>query len=283
MNAPGTDRLGDAPDTGGLITAPDPIPRAALVTGAASGIGAATARALGRAGYAVAVCDLSGPGAHETADGIRSTGATATAYRVDVTDETAVADAVRATERDLGPLDVVVHAAGIFDQNQPFLELPDEVWELVLRVNVRGTANVLRAALPTLAGRGRGSIITVASSAGLVPRGGGAAYIASKHAVVGLTLKVAAEAAAQGVRVNAVAPGWIPTRLFETSATALRSGTTARPGGIPDEPAPVGGTVPMRRPGTADEVAEGIVFLADDRSRYITGAVLPIDGGYLVA
>ncbi|MFE9664331.1 SDR family oxidoreductase [Streptomyces sp. NPDC005955] len=264
------------------MSAPAAGRRAALVTGAASGIGAATARALGRAGYAVAACDLSGPGAHRTADDIRSTGGTAMAYRTDVTDGSAVAEAVRAAEHDLGPLDVVVHAAGIFDQNQPFTELPDETWELVLRVNVRGTANVLRAALPALTGRGRGSIITVASSAGLVPRGGGAAYIASKHAVVGLTLKVAAEVAAQGVRVNAVAPGWIPTRLFETSATALRAGS-ARPGAVPDEPAPVGGTIPMRRPGTADEVADGIVFLADERSRYITGAVLPIDGGYLVA
>ncbi|MFE2043078.1 SDR family NAD(P)-dependent oxidoreductase [Streptomyces sp. NPDC059477] len=264
------------------MSAPDAARRVALVTGAASGIGAATARALARAGYAVAACDLSGPGARETADGIRSTGVRATAYQVDVTDGTAVADAVHATQHELGPLDVVVHAAGIFDQNQPFTELTDDVWELVLRVNVRGTANTLRAALPALAARGHGSIITVASSAGLVPRGGGAAYIASKHAVVGLTMKVAAEAAAQGVRVNAVAPGWIPTRLFETSATALRAGT-ARPGEIPEEPAPVGGTVPMGRPGTADEVADGIVFLADDRSRYITGTVLPIDGGYLLA
>ncbi|MER5768134.1 SDR family NAD(P)-dependent oxidoreductase [Streptomyces sp. NPDC001985] len=262
------------------MSAPVTRGRTALVTGAASGIGAATARALGRAGFAVAAVDLSGAGARETADEIRSCGTAAAARAVDVTDGTAVADAVRAAEDELGPLEVVVHAAGIFDQNLPFAELTDAVWESVIRVNVQGTVNVLRAALPALVGRGRGSVITVASSAGLVPRGGGAAYIASKHAVVGLTRKVAAEVAAHGVRVNAVAPGWIPTRLFETSAAALRAG--ARSGDIPDEPPPVGGGVPMRRPGTVDEVADGIVFLADDRSRYITGTVLPIDGGYLL-
>ncbi|MGW6460697.1 SDR family NAD(P)-dependent oxidoreductase [Streptomyces sp. NPDC055078] len=258
------------------MSAPVSDRRAALVTGAASGIGAATARALGRAGYAVAALDLSGPGARRTAGEIRSSGATATSYSVDVADEAAVTGAVHAAAEELGPLDVVVHAAGVFDQNQRFADLSGAVWELVLRVNVQGTANVLRAALPAMVERRRGSVITLASSAGLVPRGGGAAYIASKHAVVGLTLKVAAEVADRGVRVNAVAPGWIPTRLFETSAAALRAG------GVPAEPAPVGGVVPMGRPGTADEVADGIVFLADDRSRYITGTVLPIDGGYLV-
>ncbi|MEU0686952.1 SDR family NAD(P)-dependent oxidoreductase [Streptomyces uncialis] len=262
------------------MSAPGTHRRTALVTGAASGIGAAAARALGRAGYAVAAVDLSGSGAHRTADAVRSSGATAAAYPVDVTDEAAVADAVRTAEHELGPLDVVVHAAGVFDQNQSFAELTGTVWELVLRVNVHGTANVLRAALPAMVGRQRGSIVTVASSAGLVPRGGGAAYIASKHAVVGLTRKVAAEVAAQGVRVNAVAPGWIPTRLFETSAAALRAGT--RSADVPEQPTPVGGDIPMRRPGTVEEVADGILFLADDRSRYITGTVLPIDGGYLL-
>ncbi|WP_455359632.1 SDR family NAD(P)-dependent oxidoreductase [Streptomyces sp. SYSU K21746] len=264
------------------MSAPVPVAArpAALVTGAASGIGAATARALGRSGYAVAAWDLSGLGVKETVEEIRASGARAAAYAVDVTDDAAVSEAVRATVDELGPLDVVVHAAGIFDQNQPFAELTDSVWGAVLRVNVQGTANVLRAVLPAMVDRRRGSVITVASSAGIVPRGGGAAYIASKHAVVGLTLKVAAEVAPQGVRVNAVAPGWIPTRLFETSAAALRA--DARSGDVPDEPTPVGGSVPMQRPGTVDEVADGIVFLADDRSRYITGAVLPIDGGYLV-
>ncbi|MFD9720981.1 SDR family NAD(P)-dependent oxidoreductase [Streptomyces sp. NPDC059076] len=254
--------------------------RGALVTGAGSGIGAAAARALGRAGYAVAAVDLSRSGAQKTVDGIQSLGASAAAYCVDVTDEAAVTETVRAAEHELGPLDVVVHAAGIFDQNQTFAELSSASWELVLRVNVQGTANVLRAALPAMAERRRGSIITVASSAGLVPRGGGAAYIASKHAVVGLTQKVAAEVAAQGVRVNAVAPGWIPTRLFETSAAALQA--DARCVDVPNEPAPVGGVVPMQRPGTVDEVADTIVFLAGDGSRYITGTVLPIDGGYLL-
>lgn len=254
--------------------------RTALVTGAASGIGAAAARALAHAGYAVAAVDLSGEGAQETADQIQSSGARAVAHSVDVTDETAVVAAVRATERELGPLDTVVHAAGIFDQNQAFAELTAATWESVLRVNVLGTAVVLRSSLPGMVERRRGSVITIASSAGLVPRGGGAAYIASKHAVVGLTQKVAAEVAAHGVRVNAVAPGWVPTRLFETSASVLRADAGSKD--IPDEPTPVGGAVPMRRPGTVDEVADGIVFLADDRSRYITGTVLPIDGGYLL-
>ncbi|MFE0424927.1 SDR family NAD(P)-dependent oxidoreductase [Streptomyces sp. NPDC058953] len=252
----------------------------ALVTGAASGIGAATARALGRAGYAVAAWDLSDRGVRETVGELCASGTTAAPYAVDVTDPAAVTEAVRLTEDDLGPLDVVVHAAGVFDQNLPFGELTDSVWEFVLRVNVLGTANVVRAVLPGLTGRGHGSVVTVASSAGLVPRGGGAAYIASKHAVVGLTLKAAAEVAHRGVRINAVAPGWIPTRLFETSAAALRTGALAPD--VPGEPAPVGGAIPLGRPGTVDEVADAVVFLAGDRARYITGTVLPVDGGYLV-
>ncbi|QKW09690.1 SDR family oxidoreductase [Streptomyces sp. NA04227] len=257
-----------------------PERKAAFVTGAGSGIGAAAARALGRAGYAVAVCDLSATAAQETAEALRASGVRTAVYTVDVTNGVAVADAVRAAGDELGPLEAVVHAAGIFDQNRPFAELTAATWDLVLRVNVLGTANVLRAVLPAMTERRHGSVITVASSAGLVPRGGGAAYIASKHAVVGLTLKVAAEVADRGVRVNAVAPGWIPTRLFETSAAALRADAPSTD--VPDEPVPVGGVIPMRRPGTADEVADGIVFLAGDSSRYITGTVLPVDGGYLV-
>ncbi|MFC9764704.1 SDR family NAD(P)-dependent oxidoreductase [Rhodococcus jostii] len=252
--------------------------RVAVVTGGGSGIGRAVATRLADDGYAVAVIDANDVGAKRTAEIVSGTGGRSTAYAADITDEERVRAVVGEIRTDLGEIDVLVNAAGIFDQNLDFEELTSATWERVLRVNVLGTANLMRAVGTCMVERGRGAIVNVASSAGLVPRGGGSAYIASKFAVVGMTLKIAAEYAGRGVRVNAVAPGWIPTDLFTTSAAALR-----RAGGsVPDDPSPVGGNIPMNRPGDVHEVAAGVSFLASAAAGYITGVVLPIDGGYLV-
>lgn len=251
-----------------------------MVTGGGSGIGRAIAQRLAADGFVVAVLDVNRATAEETVESINAADGSATAYSVDISKATEVSETIAEIARDLGDIEVLVNAAGIFDQNLDFMELSREVWDHILLVNVLGTATVMREVLRGMQARRSGAIVNIASSAGLVPRGGGTAYVASKYAVVGLTLKTAAEMGEYGVRVNAVAPGWIPTELFKTSAAALRSHS---PGSeVPAAPQPVGGNIPMVRSGRPEEIAAGVSFLVSKESSYVTGVVLPIDGGYLV-
>jgi NAD(P)-dependent dehydrogenase (short-subunit alcohol dehydrogenase family) len=249
---------------------PDQGPRAALVTGAAAGLGRATAILLGSTGLSVDCLDRDGAGAEQTALAVRDAGGNAWASVCEVTDEAAVADAVaRSTERE-GRLDVLVNAAGVA-RNGHTDELTLQEWQAVLAVNLTGTFLVTRAALPALVASA-GCIVNVASVAGLRGWPYMAAYAASKGGVVAFSRSLAVEYGRRGVRVNCVCPGAIDT--------ALAAGLVP----VPDaDPALLGRAPALTDPPRAqpDEVAHAIGYLCSPQARFVTGAVHVIDGGVL--
>jgi NAD(P)-dependent dehydrogenase (short-subunit alcohol dehydrogenase family) len=244
--------------------------KVALVTGAGSGIGRSTCLRLHEAGAAVMCADINADGAKTTEQSILDDGGQAASLRLDVTDEGAVEKSLQQTLDALGGFDVLFNNAGIGDVD----------YGRTLEVNLNGVYYGLRYGAELLAQRGGGSIINTASIAGLqglvtplpmgpgIVEGGGVAYIASKHAVVGMTRQYAIAYGERGVRVNAVAPGYIETPMTEM----IQDGSVIQEG--------YESLHPMGRLGQPDEIANAVVFLASDRSSFITGVTLPVDGGY---
>jgi len=239
----------------------------ALVTGAASGIGRATATRLAEEGARVYCADLAARGAEETAAEIRSTGRTAEGGHVDVADLGSCEDAVAATLASIGGLDVLVNVAGILRPGHT-LEQDIADFDHTISVNLLGTFRMCRAALPGLLDGG-GSIVNISSAAALQGVPYNAAYCASKAGVVGLTRSLAAEYSRRGVRVNCISPGAIMTPLIAA--------------GFPVEGIDTGLMVrlapQMPRLGEPAEVAALVAYLASDESSYMTGSALTIDGG----
>ena len=237
----------------------------ALVTGASRGIGAATARALGEEGWAVGVnFSRDREGAEQVARSIESGGGTALVLRADVSDAPAADEMLAQLTEELGPVLVLVNNAGM-TADALSMRLSDEDWTRVLDVNLTGAFRLTRAALGPMMRERFGRVINVASVSGLRANPGQANYAASKAGLIAFTRTVAAEVARRGVTVNAVAPGLIETEL-------TRDFTSNGSGGLLD-------AIPARRPGSPEEVAACIRFLASDEASYVTGAVLPIDGG----
>jgi 2-hydroxycyclohexanecarboxyl-CoA dehydrogenase len=236
------------------------------VTGGGSGIGAATCRRLAAEGARVAVTDV----ALETAEKVAGE-VSGAAYELDVRSTASVRAAVEATERDLGPLDVLVNNAG-YDEFGFFVHTDEEMWDRVLAVNLRGVIAVTHAVLPGMQERRRGRIVNVASEAGRVGSHGSGVYSAAKAGVIGLTKAVARESARYGVTCNAVAPGPIETPLLMSAPQELGDLGERLVQGM------VGQTV-MRRLGQPDEVAATIAFLASDDASYVTGQSLGVSGG----
>jgi NAD(P)-dependent dehydrogenase (short-subunit alcohol dehydrogenase family) len=244
--------------------------RVAVVTGAGSGLGRATALRLASEGATVACLDLNRDAAAETAAAIEPSGGRARPYAVDVAQPDPVREAVAALARDLGRPSVLVSCAGTgrFANSH---EMPFEDWSRIIAVNLTGTFLMAQACLPHLL-EGGGSIVNVASNAGLMGIAYSAAYCASKGGVVNLTRALADEYVGRGVRVNAVAPGGIATP-FQQAFRALPPG--AEPARIAKLRSPLG----MAEP---DEVAALIAYVASDEARYMTGAIVSIDGGITV-
>ena len=257
------------------------VPGAALVTGAGSGIGRAIALALAGAGAPVAVLDLRPEGGEETVARIAAAGGRATFVRVDVSRweevDRAFAEAVAA----VGRLGIVVNAAGILDGYSPAEETAPLLWDRVIGINLTGTFFCCRRGLAELPSGGPGRIVNIASTAGLVGDGGGAAYVASKHGVVGLTRQLAVDQAGRGITVNAICPGPIQTELRDHSATILGPDAPPMAGiGIGADETKMRAVVPLGRRGTVEEIAAAVGFLASDAAGYITGHTLVVDGGW---
>jgi len=241
--------------------------RTAIVTGAGSGLGRAVAARLAAEGAAVACLDLAADAVEQTAADLGRD--LARAYAVDVSEPASVRAAVAAAARDLGRPSVVVTCAGIGKFAHAY-EMPFEEWSRIIGVNLTGTFLVIQAALPHLL-EGGGSIVTIASNAGLQGVPYGAAYCASKGGVVQLTRSLAAEFLARGVRANCVAPGGIKTPLQRSFELP--------PGGDPDHLRKLMTPLGRSRP---EEVAALVAFIASDEGRYMSGAIVPFDGGLTI-
>jgi NAD(P)-dependent dehydrogenase (short-subunit alcohol dehydrogenase family) len=240
----------------------------ALVTGGAAGIGRDVALALGEAGAAVVVADIDGDGAEATATRIeRETSGIATPVRTDVADEDSVAALVETTVETYGGLDVAVNNAGITGEQAYVGEYDSAEFERVLDVNLSGVFYCLKH---ELAAMDEGSIVNVASVLGQVGFERAAPYVAAKHGVVGLTRTAAMEYADRGVRVNAVAPGFTDTGMLDDAGVTASEQTEAS----------VRGLHPMGRFGESEEIADAICWLCSAEASYVTGTVLPVDGGY---
>lgn len=249
--------------TGG--EAPEAHPRTAFVTGASRGIGRAIARDLSVAGHRVA-CGYANDaaGATETVRAIEAGGGTALAVRVDVRDPASVDAAFTAVEEAFGPVEILVNNAGI-TRDGLVARMSDEQWDEVVETNLGGAFHTIRRAAPRMMRARYGRIVNVSSVSGHLGAPGQANYSAAKAGLLGLSRAVARELAARNVTCNVVAPGPIVTAMTDAMPAEWRSGMEA--------------TVPLGRLGTPDEVAAVVAFLCSERAGYVTGALVPVDGG----
>lgn len=243
--------------------------RVALVTGGGSGIGRAVALAFAERGAAVAVCDVDEAGGEETVRLVEEKGSVGFFQVVDVTDSTAVDEFVTAVYDKFARLDFAVNNAGIEGSNgRKILDYDQDMFTRVMDINVNGVWHSLRAELPLMAQQGHGVIVNIASIAGLLAMPRNAPYAASKHAVIGLTRSAALEYIRQGVRINAVCPGYTDTPMVDR--------------GFAQNPVMAEhlvSMIPARRLGKPEEIAGAIMYLCSDEAAFMVGQTMVLDGG----
>ncbi|WP_144152350.1 SDR family NAD(P)-dependent oxidoreductase [Paraburkholderia sp. BCC1885] len=242
-----------------------------LITGALTGIGRATAFAFARDGASVVVSGRRIEEGLQLAEELRATGAQAEFVQSDVRFENEVSKLVDDVVARFGRLDIAVNAAGTEGETTPVLEQTPERYNAVFDTNVLGTLLAMKHELRVMTAQGSGSIVNISSTMGVRGAAGLSLYVASKHAVEGLTKSAALEAAAFGVRVNVVAPGPVETAMLNrlTASAERKAGMLA--------------TVPLKRAGRPEEIAEAIVFVASEKASFMTGEILRINGGRTAA
>jgi NAD(P)-dependent dehydrogenase (short-subunit alcohol dehydrogenase family) len=251
-------------------TSTDLAGRTIVLTGGGAGIGRSTALTLAGHGARIAILDRVPERIDAVAAEVESAGGSALGIAIDITDETAVDGAIREIMNRWEGIDVLVNCAGIFDDLRPADRTSDELWNRVIAVNLTAAFVLTRAVIPLMAAAGRGSIVNVASVAGTRGGAGGAAYTASKHGLIGLTRSVAWGYRKDGIRCNAVCPGAIgDTAILDN--TAIDQDYAQR-------------CFPIMslagEPGVPQSIADAILFLSSDQSAFVSGAVLPVDGGW---
>jgi len=239
--------------------------RVALVAGASKGIGAATAEAFAAAGAAVVLAARDTTALKAIADGIEARGGRALAVGADVTDAGSMRHLVEAALSAFGRLDAAFNNASAGPMPAPLTDIDPDEFDLGIATNIRGTFLGMKFQIPAMLANGGGTIVNMASIAGLNGTANLAAYVAGKAGIIGLTKVAALDYADQGIRVNVVAPGPILTYHLEAAGPQAQRGAAL--------------STPMRRVGTAAEVARAVLWLCSDESSFITGTVIPIDGG----
>ena len=243
----------------------------ALVTGAARGIGAEIAKKLAKEGASVAICDLKAEWCDETVKALEALGAKAKGYGVNVAVSAEVDACVKAVIADFGKLDILVNNAGI-TKDGLLMRMSDDDWDAVINVNLKGTFLFTRAvSRPMMKNKAAdgtqlgGSIINIASVVGIVGNAGQANYTASKGGVIALTKTTAKELGSRNIRCNAVAPGFIQSKMTENLPEAVKQSCMD--------------SIPLKRFGTAEDIAKAVAWLAGDEAAYVTGQVISVNGG----
>ena len=242
--------------------------KVAIVTGAAQGIGRTIAETLATHGADVAVADLDPGRSQETVDAIAKLGRKAVNVKVNVADWNDVKQMVEHVSKELGRVDILVNNAGV-TRDGLLVRMKDEDWNLVLQVNLTGTFHCTKAVLSSMTKQRYGRIVNIASIVGVMGNAGQANYAASKAAVIAFTKSVAREYASRMVTVNAVAPGFIDTAMTQALSAEVKETLQKQ--------------IPLGRLGQPGDVAEAVRFLVSDEANYITGHVLHVNGGMLMA
>lgn len=242
--------------------------RVAAVTGGASGMGLSICEHLAQRGDRLAVLDVNGDAAQQTAEKLRGGGADAVACAVDVSDRASVDEALAKVRAALGPIEIMVTSAAIAPFH-PFTEITLESWDRVLAVNLTGTFHCLQAAIPDMVTAGWGRIVTITSSAAQIATANHAHYAASKGGVITLTRAIAFEYAQRGITANTIAPHMIDTPMFRQARVVV--GDPTGDGGA--------SRIPIGRLGTGKDIAAACLYLCSEEASYFTGQVFGVNGG----
>ncbi|MDX1636372.1 MAG: SDR family oxidoreductase [Balneolaceae bacterium] len=245
--------------------------KVALITGAASGIGRATALLFARNGALTCIADRSADGLHETLEMVQQFHSDAIAIQTDISSRSEVEAMVRRAADRFGRLEIACNNAGIEGEQSLTAECSEENWHRVININLRGTWLCMKYEIREMLKNGGGTIVNISSIAGLLGFPGIVPYVSSKHGINGMTKTAALEYAGQGIRVNSICPGAIQTPMIDRFV-----------GGQTEERENLIGMHPMGRVGNPEEVAEAVLWLCSDKSSFVTGQSLVVDGGYTI-